>query len=111
MYALKFQSEQILLSDAIGPGSQILYNRHPLQRVQAAAPYLRLDNDPYPAVVNGRIVWIVDGYTTTDSFPYSTRNNMQANRAIRAFLPRTQHRLLIILETLSKQLLMHMMAR
>jgi uncharacterized membrane protein (UPF0182 family) len=39
--------------------------------VQKVAPYLTLDNDPYPAVVDGRIVWIVDGYTTSDQYPYS----------------------------------------
>jgi uncharacterized membrane protein (UPF0182 family) len=74
-YALKFQSEQILLSDAIGDKSQILYNRDPLQRVQAVAPYLTLDSDPYPAVVNGRVLWIVDGYTTSANYPYSSAEN------------------------------------
>ncbi|MFM1973042.1 MAG: hypothetical protein RLZZ345_126 [Actinomycetota bacterium] len=74
-YALKFQSEQIMLSDAIGDKSQILYNRDPLQRVQAVAPYLTLDSDPYPAVVNGRVLWIVDGYTTSANYPYSSAEN------------------------------------
>ena len=40
-------------------------------RVQKVAPYLTLDSDPYPAVVDGRVVWIVDGYTTTANYPYS----------------------------------------
>lgn len=74
-YALKFQSEQILLSDAIGDKSQILYNRNPIDRVQAVAPYLTLDSDAYPAVVNGRILWIVDGYTTSADYPYSSAQN------------------------------------
>jgi uncharacterized membrane protein (UPF0182 family) len=72
VYAIKFQSEDIVLSDAVSSDSQILYNRNPRSRVQAVAPYLTLDNDEYPAIVNGRIVWIVDGYTTTDQYPYST---------------------------------------
>ena len=72
LYALKFQSEQIILSDAISSDSQILYDRHPATRVGKVAPYLTLDNDPYPAVVDGRIVWIVDGYTTSADYPYST---------------------------------------
>ena len=72
LYALKFQSEQIILSDAITSDSQILYDRHPADRVAKVAPYLTLDNDPYPAVVDGRIVWIVDGYTTSRDYPYST---------------------------------------
>lgn len=72
LYALKFQSEQIILSDAITSSSQILYDRHPATRVAKVAPYLTLDNDPYPAVVDGRIVWILDGYTTSANYPYST---------------------------------------
>jgi uncharacterized membrane protein (UPF0182 family) len=71
IYALKFQSTDILLSDYVNDDSQILYDRDPKTRVQKAAPYLDLDNDPYPSVVDGRIVWIVDGYTTASTFPYS----------------------------------------
>lgn len=71
VYALKFQSEQILLSDAVTNDSQILYDRDPLTRVAKVAPYLRLDQDPYASVVDGRLVWIVDGYTLTNEFPYS----------------------------------------
>ena len=76
IYAMHFQSEQLLLSDAITNDSQILYDRNPLVRVNKVAPYLTLDNDPYPAVVDGRVVWIVDGYTTTDRYPYSTEVNI-----------------------------------
>lgn len=72
IYAMHFQSEQLLLSDAISDDSQILYDRNPLVRVNKVAPYLTLDNDPYPAVVDGRIIWIVDGYTTSNNYPYST---------------------------------------
>ena len=71
IYALKFQAEEILLSEQVNDGSQILYDRNPIDRVQNVAPYLTLDSDAYPAVVDGRIVWIVDGYTTTASYPYS----------------------------------------
>lgn len=74
-YAIKFSSEQILLSDAISDKSQILYDRNPIDRVAAAAPYLTLDSDPYPAVVDGRIKWIVDGYTTSSQYPYSRAEN------------------------------------
>jgi uncharacterized protein len=72
LYALKFQSEQIILSDAITPQSQVLYDRDPSLRVSKVAPYLTLDNDPYPAIVDGRVVWIIDGYTTSRDYPYST---------------------------------------
>jgi uncharacterized protein len=79
-YALKFQSEQILLSDAINSESQVLYNRDPGTRVSEVAPYLTLDSEVYPAVIDGRVKWIIDGYTTSSKFPYS---NLEAfNRAI-----------------------------
>lgn len=71
IYAIKFQSEQIFLSNAVTDKSQILYDRNPKTRVQKVAPYLTLDSDTYPSVVDGRIVWIVDGYTTGTNYPYS----------------------------------------
>ncbi|MGB4136042.1 MAG: UPF0182 family protein [Microbacterium sp.] len=77
LYALKFQSEQILFSNLVNSESQILYDRNPKDRVQKVAPYLTLDNDPYPSVVDGRIVWIVDGYTTSNSYPYSTNVSLR----------------------------------
>ena len=74
-YSLKFQSEQILLSDAINENSQILYNRDPATRVAAVAPYLTLDSEVYPAVVDGRIKWIIDGYTTSSNYPFANAEN------------------------------------
>jgi uncharacterized protein len=76
VYALKFSSDQILLSNAVNEDSQILYDRDPVTRVQKVAPYLTLDSDPYPTVVNGRIVWVVDGYTTSTSYPYSSSESL-----------------------------------
>ena len=75
-YALKFQSEQILLNDGINSESQILYDRNPRLRVAEVAPYLQLDSDVYPAIVDGRVVWIVDGYTTSNDYPYSRSENL-----------------------------------
>ena len=76
-YALKYQDEQILLSDAVNSKSQILYERNPRQRVQKLAPFLKIDGDPYPAVVDGKIKWILDGYTTAKDYPYSTPQPLQ----------------------------------
>jgi uncharacterized membrane protein (UPF0182 family) len=80
-YAIKFQSEQILLSDAVNDKSQILYNRNPIDRVKAVAPYLTLDSDAYPAVVDGKVQWIVDGYTTSANYPYSRAENFSRSIA------------------------------
>ncbi|MER7404410.1 UPF0182 family protein [Streptomyces sp. NPDC000070] len=75
-YAVAFGEPQILYSGAIGEGSRILYNRTPKERVEAVAPWLTIDGDAYPAVVNGRIQWIVDAYTTTNGYPYSSRTTL-----------------------------------
>lgn len=71
IYALKFQAMEILLSGAVVDGSQILYDRSPVDRVQKVAPYLTIDSTPYASVVDGEIVWIIDGYTTSTQYPYS----------------------------------------
>ena len=75
-YALTLGDPQILYSGAIGDGSRLLYNRTPKERVEAVAPWLTIDGDPYPAVVDGRILWIVDAYTTTNGYPYSARTTL-----------------------------------
>ncbi|MCK8434596.1 UPF0182 family protein [Streptomyces sp. D2-8] len=75
-YAAAFGEPQILYSGAIGDGSRILYNRTPKERVEAVAPWLTIDGDAYPAVVDGRIQWIVDAYTTTNGYPYSSRTTL-----------------------------------
>ena len=73
VFATKFQDTNILLTDLINPESRILWDRDPLSRVQKVAPWLTLDQDPYPAVVDGRIVWLVDGFTTSNDYPFSSR--------------------------------------
>ena len=77
LYAIKFRSEEILFSDRVTTNSQILYDRDPRERVQKVAPYLTLDGRVYPAVVDGKVVWIVDGYTTTSHYPYSARESLE----------------------------------
>ena len=76
IYALKFQDMEVLLSGAVVDGSQILYDRNPIERVQKVAPYLTLDAAPYASVVDGKVVWIVDGYTTSAEYPYSEQKDL-----------------------------------
>ncbi|WP_445403047.1 UPF0182 family membrane protein [Streptomyces sp. LE64] len=75
-YAVAFGEPQILYSGAIGEGSKILYNRVPKERVEAVAPWLTIDGDAYPAIVDGRVQWIVDAYTTTNGYPYASRTTL-----------------------------------
>ncbi|QIK67389.1 UPF0182 family protein [Nocardioides sp. HDW12B] len=77
LYALKFGEPNFLLSNRVNSGSQVLYERTPRERVEKVAPWLTVDGDPYPAVVDGRVQWILDGYTTTDRFPNAERESFQ----------------------------------
>ncbi|MEU6645858.1 UPF0182 family protein [Saccharomonospora sp. NPDC046836] len=76
VFAAQYGERNILFSDAIGDGSKIMYNRDPRERVEKVAPWLTVDGDPYPAVINGRIQWIVDGYTTLNNYPYAQRTSL-----------------------------------
>jgi uncharacterized membrane protein (UPF0182 family) len=71
LYAVKFGEPNIVLSNRVNSNSRILYNRDPRLRLEQVAPWLTVDGDPYPAVVNGHVDWILDGYTTTDRYPMS----------------------------------------
>jgi uncharacterized protein len=77
LYAIKFRQLNIVLSSAIDSHSKIMYVRDPLSRVAKVAPFLTLDGSPYPVVAGGQILWVVDGYTTSDNYPYSQRLDLQ----------------------------------
>ena len=76
LFAIKYQEQRIVLSNLINSDSKILFNRNPSERVAKVAPWLTLDGNVYPAVVDGRILWIVDGYTTSNGYPYSKKTNL-----------------------------------
>ncbi|MGI5167651.1 UPF0182 family protein [Spirillospora sp. CA-253888] len=77
LFAAKFQDKNLLLSGAIKQDARILYNRTPREMVQRAAPWLTLDGNAYPVAVNGRIKWVLDGYTTSNGYPYSQTLGLQ----------------------------------
>lgn len=76
VFGLKYQELKLILSDRVNSDSKILFDRDPRQRVEKVAPWLTTDSRTYPAVINGRIKWIVDGYTTLDSLPYSEKTSL-----------------------------------
>ncbi|GAA4479983.1 UPF0182 family protein [Rhodococcus olei] len=76
-FAAKYAERNILFSGAIGSDSKIIYNRDPRDRVGEVAPWLTTDGTVYPAVVDGKMQWIVDAYTTLDSYPYAQRSSLE----------------------------------
>ncbi|CMJ83185.1 transmembrane protein [Mycobacterium tuberculosis] len=77
VFATKVAQHKFLFSREIGSESKVLIHRDPKERVQRVAPWLTTDDNPYPVVVNGRIVWIVDAYTTLDTYPYAQRSSLE----------------------------------
>jgi hypothetical protein len=72
LLSLYLHELKILLRGDIGPESRILLNRQIMARIQKAVPFLRFDADPYMVITrDGRLVWILDGYTASSAYPYS----------------------------------------
>ncbi len=76
-FAVRFRDINLLISSNLTPASRVVFYRDVRDRLEKAAPFLQWDGDPYVAVVGGRVVFIRDGYTTTDAYPYAERIQMQ----------------------------------
>ena len=78
VFALKYQEQKLLLSSLINKDSKILFERNPRERVAKVAPWLTLDGDPYPALIGGKVLWIIDGYTTSAGYPYAKQISLSS---------------------------------
>jgi uncharacterized membrane protein (UPF0182 family) len=72
LFALHFRAPQIVLNSGIGAESRIMFRRQVRERVTTLAPFLNFDRDPYLVLADGRLFWIIDAYTTSNRYPYST---------------------------------------
>ncbi len=70
-FALRFGDQNLLISTQIQDSSKIIFRRDIRERVETAAPFLKFDQDPYPVITDGHLVWVLDGYTTSDHYPYA----------------------------------------
>ncbi len=70
-FALRYRDLNILISSQLRDDSRILMTRNIVERVNDIAPFLATDSDPYPVIIDDRIVWVLDMYTYTDRYPYS----------------------------------------
>jgi len=77
LWSLKLGDFNLLVSSQITDQTQMLYRRNIIERVQELAPFLTYDRDPYVVVVDGRIYWIIDAYTTGVTYPYSQEDTFQ----------------------------------
>ena len=72
LYSYYKRTLKLMLSGSITSDSRIVFNRNIMDRVNKIAPFIQYDEDPYIVINNGRLFWIIDGYTTSTHFPYST---------------------------------------
>src|SRR4029079_9596900 len=81
--ALRFGDWNLFVSGQLTSKSRVIYIRGVLERAKTAAPFLPFDHDPYPVVLNKRIVWVLDAYTTTNRYPYSqSMSSSDSNSAL-----------------------------
>jgi uncharacterized membrane protein (UPF0182 family) len=77
LWSLKLGDFNLLVSPQITNQTQMLYRRNIVDRVTELAPFLTYDRDPYVVVVDGKVYWILDGYTTASTYPYSQSATFQ----------------------------------
>ena len=71
LFSIYERNPKILMSSSITSESRIILNRNIVKRVQEIAPFLTYDSDPYIVVHDGRLVWMMNAYTSTDKYPFS----------------------------------------
>jgi uncharacterized protein len=72
-FAVRFRDINLLISGNVKSDSRIMFNRDVRERVEKVAPFLQWDGDPYAVVVDGRLKYVRDGYTTSSNYPYAQR--------------------------------------
>src|ERR1700682_6439740 len=82
LWALRLGDFHLLVSPQITDQTQMLYRRNIVERVKEVAPFLSFDRDPYVVVVDGKVYWILDGYTTGSTYPYSQSSTFQGTNDI-----------------------------
>jgi hypothetical protein len=73
LFATRFGDINLILSKYITEESKIMFHRNIMDRVKTLAPYLQYDDDPYITVINGKLYWVIDAYTSLNGFPYSQK--------------------------------------
>ncbi|MGM5488077.1 MAG: UPF0182 family protein [Nanobdellota archaeon] len=75
MFAIRFGDFRLMLSSNVDEETRIVFNSNIRERIKSITPFIRLDSDPYIVIHDGRLKWIVDGYTVHNKFPYSEKTN------------------------------------
>jgi len=83
LYAAYMGDLNLLITSQVTAKTQILYQRNIVDRVREIAPFLDYDSDPYIVVADGKLYWIIDAYTTADTYPYSQMDSASQVNYIR----------------------------
>jgi uncharacterized membrane protein (UPF0182 family) len=82
-FMLRFRDYQILVSGALTPESRVVMRRSIMERVRAIAPFFMYDQDPYIVTADGKLYWMLDGYTVSANYPYSQPDSVVGINYIR----------------------------
>lgn len=81
LFTMSFGDSKILFTNVFTPESKVMYHRNIRERLRHVAPFLMFDSDPYLAIIEGRLVWIMDAYTISDRYPYSEPVNIMGRNS------------------------------
>jgi uncharacterized protein len=81
LLAWRFRDANLLFATDLTDESRFVYRRRVRDRVQAIAPFLRFPEDPYPVIAEGRVVWVIEGFTGTRAFPLADARNLGTVRS------------------------------
>jgi uncharacterized membrane protein (UPF0182 family) len=81
-FAFRYRDLNLLISNQIRPDSRVLVERNVTAIVEQLAPFLESDADPYPVIIDGKVLWVLDMYTTTSFYPYSQPVNVTAQNRL-----------------------------
>ncbi|HNY67626.1 MAG TPA: UPF0182 family protein [Bacillota bacterium] len=79
LFSTRFNDSKVIFSRDITPDSRMLFARDIRERVRRIAPFLQYDGDPYAFIADGRLMWLIDGMTTSTAYPYAERFGDQLN--------------------------------
>lgn len=71
LFTLRFRDTEILFTGALKPESHVMFNRNVREALEEVAPFLIYDNDTYPVILGGKILWVQDAFTWSHRYPYS----------------------------------------
>jgi uncharacterized protein len=82
-FAWRFGDQNLLFARELSDTSRMVFRRRVSERLAAIAPFLLWDPDPHPVIMDGRVVWVIDGYSASGTYPLSRPHTIEGMGSLR----------------------------